>query len=59
MGDNKGMWKPRIGALTGLLALAAVGYGQAVPSASAVMKDAEAKAAKEKKAVWVIFHASW
>ena len=29
------------------------------PSAEALMTEAKAKAAKENKAVWVVFHASW
>jgi hypothetical protein len=58
--DNRGMSNLRIGALAALLALGAVSFGQtAPPTADAVMKEAQALAAKEKKAVWVIFHASW
>ncbi len=53
------MFNPRIGTLAALLALGAVSFGQSVPSAETVMKEAQAIAAKEKKAVWVIFHASW
>lgn len=50
----------RIGALAAFLALGALSFGQATPpTAEAVMKEAQALAAKEKKAVWVIFHASW
>ncbi len=53
------MFKPRIGVLVALVALGAASFAQSVPSAESVMKEAQAVAAKEKKAVWVIFHASW
>jgi hypothetical protein len=53
------MWKPRISVLAALLAVSGATYAQAPPSAESLMKDAMAMAKKEKKAVWVIFHASW
>lgn len=45
--------------MAGLLVLATAALAQEVPSAATVMAEAQSKAAKEKKAVWVIFHASW
>lgn len=53
------MRKTRFIAIFALLAFSAVSFAQAVPSADKLMTDAKAKALKEKKAVWVVFHASW
>jgi hypothetical protein len=53
------MAKTHVFALVGLLAFSAAALAQNVPAASAVMSEAQAKAAKEKKAVWVVFDASW
>lgn len=44
-----------------VLALACAGsvLAQEAPTATALMNAAKETALKEKKAVWVIFHASW
>ena len=53
------MRKTRILVIFALLAFSAVSFSQAVPSSEKLMTDAKAKALKEKKSVWVVFHASW
>lgn len=53
------MAKPRLLAVAGLMALAVSAFAQDAPTSASIMKEAQAKAAKEKKSVWVIFHASW
>jgi hypothetical protein len=53
------MAKARLLALTCLLAMSGAVFAQTAPSAATLMSEAQTKAAKEKKAVWVIFHASW
>ena len=62
-GDNKGMRKTRILVVAALFATAAMTQAQLAtsppPSAEALMSAAKAKAAKESKAVWAVFHASW
>ena len=45
--------------LAGFLFLSVIGRAQAPASADAVLKDAYSVAAKEKKNVFVLFHASW
>lgn len=57
------MRKTRFLAAAAMVATAAMTQAQLVasspPSAEALMSEAKAKAAKESKAVWVVFHASW
>ncbi|MCH8978177.1 MAG: hypothetical protein IH945_02910 [Armatimonadetes bacterium] len=57
------MRKTRILVVAALFATAAMTQAQLAtsppPSAEALMSAAKAKAAKESKAVWVVFHASW
>ncbi|MCH7945408.1 MAG: hypothetical protein IIC73_05255 [Armatimonadetes bacterium] len=57
------MRKTRFLVVAALMATAAMTQAQLAasppPSAEALMSEAKAKAAKENKAVWVIFHASW
>ena len=57
------MRKTRFLIVAALFAAAALTQAQLAatppPSAEALMSEAKAKAAKENKAVWVIFHASW
>jgi thiol-disulfide isomerase/thioredoxin len=42
-----------------LLLFGSVAFSQTPPSATAVLKEATAKATLEKKKVFIIFHASW
>ncbi len=57
------MRKLRFLAVAALFATAAMTQAQLAttppPSAETLMSEATAKAGKEKKAVWVVFHASW
>ena len=63
MRDNKGMRKTRILVVAAMMATAAMTQAQLAasppPSAKSLMSVAKARAAKEDKAVWVVFHASW
>lgn len=57
------MRKTRFLVVAAMVATAAMTQAQLAasppPSAGALMSEAKAKAAKENKAVWVVFHASW
>ena len=63
MRDNKGMRNLKLAAVVAMIGFAAMSFAQiattAPPSADKLMSDANARAVKEKKAVWVVFHASW